>query len=291
VDFEALDVDDKIVMAQNYLAIDPSSDSVFDVPSEISLYNVNIVSPIILRNGNPCLVCQITNNDEVNVTFTAPGAGTYTVIEGNQPPVADAGEDMRTRPGRKIQFDGTGSHDPDGDPLTYDWNFGDGSAHAQVVSPYHKYLISENFTATLRVTDNHSGLDSDQVNVDVRRPNRLKLVTRNFVHNTGDLCEIGLSSPMGSEGRTFIIYWRPARNNNILNTIDSESDFDNLADDGWTTLTYGQLDDNGNFLFTKVVPFDISGKFEFVAFSVHNGDVDRSNKIRIRIIGTGGGAF
>ena len=49
-----------------------------------------------------------------------------------------------------VQFDGGESTDADGDPLTYDWNFGDGSAHAERRrASSHTYTQAGIFTATL----------------------------------------------------------------------------------------------------------------------------------------------
>ena len=51
-----------------------------------------------------------------------------------------------------IPFDGTGSSDPDGDPLDYAWDFGDGTTGSGV-TPVHTYAAPGNFTVTLIVSD------------------------------------------------------------------------------------------------------------------------------------------
>lgn len=47
---------------------------------------------------------------------------TLVVTTGNTPPVADAGFDQSVSPGAVVQLDGGGSHDIDGDALTYRWS-------------------------------------------------------------------------------------------------------------------------------------------------------------------------
>ncbi len=47
---------------------------------------------------------------------------TRTVRVGNDPPVADAGPDQINVAAGLITLDGSGSYDPDGDPITYQWS-------------------------------------------------------------------------------------------------------------------------------------------------------------------------
>lgn len=80
---------------------------------------------------------------------------TITVTAGNNPPVAVAGGPYSGGTGQPIQFNGSGSSDPDGNTLTYAWNFGDGGTGSGA-TPTHTYAVAGNYLATLTVTDNGS---------------------------------------------------------------------------------------------------------------------------------------
>jgi len=65
-----------------------------------------------------------------------------------------------------VRFDATGSRDPDGDALTYDWNFGDGSPHATTSVANHTYTIPGRVVATVTVNDGHGHTSVASVTVD-----------------------------------------------------------------------------------------------------------------------------
>ena len=54
--------------------------------------------------------------------------------------------------GETVTFDGSGSYDPDQQPLTYSWDFGDGWI-SSAVSPTHAYGAAGEYTVTLEVSD------------------------------------------------------------------------------------------------------------------------------------------
>ena len=115
-----------------------------------------------------------TNSGEFNWTPGAADAGTYsvgfsvsdgllsdsetitiTITAGNAPPVANPGGPYQGATGQPVSFDGSGSSDPDGDNLSYAWDFGDGgTASGAMVS--HTYAVAGSYLVTLTVTDDGS---------------------------------------------------------------------------------------------------------------------------------------
>ncbi|HKQ18820.1 MAG TPA: PKD domain-containing protein [Candidatus Eisenbacteria bacterium] len=83
---------------------------------------------------------------------TATTLTRITVLDVNRAPIADAGGPYSTFVGGSVTFDGSGSSDPDGLPLTYTWAFGDGEAGTGV-APVHVYGVAGSFGVALTVSD------------------------------------------------------------------------------------------------------------------------------------------
>lgn len=101
-------------------------------------------------------------------SFRDSGSGTChgTKPETNDAPVADAGGPYSAE--STVAFSGAGSSDPDGDtPLSYDWQFGDGSTGSGV-APSHTYSSDGQYTVTLTVTDSRGAISApDQTTVTI----------------------------------------------------------------------------------------------------------------------------
>ena len=93
-----------------------------------------------------------TSSRQIHVTNTAPNAA-FTLSTN----------------GLNVSADGTASNDPDGTIASYDWNWGDGSAHSAGATPAHTYAVGT-YTVTLTVTDNAGGAASVQHPVTVSNP-------------------------------------------------------------------------------------------------------------------------
>ncbi|WP_155918325.1 PKD domain-containing protein [Marmoricola sp. URHB0036] len=75
----------------------------------------------------------------------------------NDPPVATATVSCNQL---TCSYDATGSTDPEGGALTYDWDFGDGTSHGTGVTTTHTYAAAGDRTVTLIVTDNKGATNS-----------------------------------------------------------------------------------------------------------------------------------
>ncbi len=89
---------------------------------------------------------------------------------GNNPPIAvmSANKNSGVSP-LVVTFSSVGSNDPDGNPITYDWDFGDGTAHSTAANPSHTFTAtgSKGFTVTLTVKDNQGLMDSKTMIISV----------------------------------------------------------------------------------------------------------------------------
>lgn len=96
------------------------------------------------------------------------GSGAEPFFDPNLPPiaVADAVPDSGFAP-LNVSFSSLGSYDPEGDELTYSWDFGDGTPPSTDPNPNHQYNTPGIFTASLTVTDPEGaqGVDTVEVNM------------------------------------------------------------------------------------------------------------------------------
>jgi glucose/arabinose dehydrogenase len=142
----------------------PGTDGLPD-PSRISVFDNPALTPVKLTVG--------PGGDLFYVNLGEPGTATgsiqrITYSQGNSPPVAHAAADPTSGAAPlTVDFDGTGSSDPDGDTLSYAWDLdGDGeyddSTEAQ---PSHTYTAPGTYDVGLKVSDSEGASDTDSVQI------------------------------------------------------------------------------------------------------------------------------
>jgi PKD repeat protein len=119
-------------------------------------------NPVNLENG--------PGGDLFYVDFDGGTIRRITYTAANQPPVAVATANPTTGAAPlTVAFNGSGSSDPDGNPLTYAWDLdGDGAYDdSTATNPSHTYTTTGSYTASLRVTDSMGASDTDSVTITV----------------------------------------------------------------------------------------------------------------------------
>jgi len=166
-----------------------------------------------LKEGEEARVLRF----ELTVTDADEDADAATVevtVVRNRPPRADAGPARRVAPGGSVRLDGSGSFDPDGDPLTYTWRAGGGgvleSLPADPARPVFKAGDKEGtFTIALRVEDDEKahGEATTTVTVARLRPPVARAVAPAVV-TEGDRVELDGSATTGPDGPPLTFAWR-----------------------------------------------------------------------------------
>ena len=92
---------------------------------------------------------HVLNGGQVRRIAAIPGT--------NRTPTAYRGgvSAVRSDAAGAIELDASGSSDPDGDVLAYNWDFGDGSLHVATAAANHTYSAAGHFVATVVVDDRH----------------------------------------------------------------------------------------------------------------------------------------
>ncbi|MEN8239720.1 MAG: PKD domain-containing protein, partial [Actinomycetota bacterium] len=277
-----------------------------------------VYQPYTLDAGNPANVAT-TGNDDVNNSEMVDGvanAGTWTVTvtgtsvpsgpqqytlitpedaaEDNLPPIADANGPYVVDEGSTVALDATGSTDPDGDALTYAWDFDADGAFDDAVgaTPIFGPLGDNDVvTVEVRVTDTNGAFDDDTaiVTIDNVPPDVLIDGGQTTTIDEGDLLDVlaGFSDPGWLDTYSADIDWGTGENDpgTVLVTVSGPP-----VDVGTVTGSH-QYGDNGHFTVTVTVTDDDGGVgSDDFALTVDNVDptatIDESGTVLVNGIPT-----
>lgn len=183
----------------------------------------------------------VTDDDGVTNTATAAkGVLVRTVNPQNQKPVASFTESTETvYTGESIFFDGSGSIDPDGDVISYLWNFGDGNT-AVGVETDHEYGDDGTYIVTFTVIDNDGATDSTTSMKKVLNRPPIASFTENATKVTiGEAIQFNASHSNDPDGVIVSYFW----------------DFGDETNATGVTLTH-TYDEGGNYTIILTVTDD-----------------------------------
>jgi len=111
----------------------------------------------------------VDDEGETNTTSTAHSHGINVPppipVSGNVPPDSNFSWSVNPNVNGTIDFTSNVS-DPDGEIVSYEWNFGDGTSSTSQ-NPSHTYDTSGTYTVTLIVTDDNGETSTREINVEV----------------------------------------------------------------------------------------------------------------------------
>ncbi|WP_328287503.1 PKD domain-containing protein [Methanolobus vulcani] len=154
------------------------------------------------------------NDYIVNLTVTDDKGATDTVTEPiaiippNEAPIAVMNIPGSTNVGEMVNFDASGSEDPDGGIMDYSWNFGDGSLGNGIIATY-TYNIAGNYTVELTVTDYEGASNTTSASIAVIQPNRAPVAAMDMPSSAyiGETVNFNASGSTDPDGDILSFSW------------------------------------------------------------------------------------
>jgi hypothetical protein len=234
--------------------------------------NPTFTAPVVAGSGAPgvvaTLVFELTVNDGFPQNAPAPGYTLANVVDSvtveisnvNNDPVAAAGADQTVDEFTSVTLNGTGSSDPDSDPLTYVWRQTGGPAvldllddTAATPSFIVPFVSSGGADVTFELTvDDGYSTATDTVVVHVQNANDPPLVTA-AVPTIGslwppnhNLVSVGITGVSDSDNNTTITITGVTQDEPTNGTGDGDTAIDAFINANGTVFLRAERSGNGN---------------------------------------------
>lgn len=141
-----------------------------DIPITINGSNIKVDAEISDFPNYPTGLPggSTTSTSSTSTTTTTTTSTTTTTTSGStikQPPVAVGTADPETGSAPlPVTFDGSGSYDPDGGSLTYEWYYAGQRVSTEAITAFNLIDVA-NYVFTLVVTDDEGAQDSEQITI------------------------------------------------------------------------------------------------------------------------------
>jgi hypothetical protein len=253
---------------------DPDGDTLtylWTAPVGISLSSNNVPNPTFsspeVKKDTTLIFKLVVNDGSVNSSFDEVS---ILVKQVNQQPTANAGNDQIVDEGYPLTLDGSGSTDPDGDPLTYQWTSPQGIALSSntVVKPTltaPEVTNDTTFTFALVVTDGIISSTTSYVQITVKQVNKVPIANAGSTIDVteGDMVTLDGSASYDPDGDPIAFKWTAPTG--IILSSDTISR---------PTFTAPWIDSDITIVFTLVVSDgNLNSKIDTVIVNVVNGVV------------------
>ena len=217
-------IEQSIASGNANIVIEPDTDAVLDVsesfdPDGGDLNFVILSNDISALDGttNPVITLNLSetsNSQDIIVVATDNEEDNFTLnisitVASEQPPVADAGDNIIAIVNESVSFDGSASYDPDGgDISSYVWQFGDSEIGTGVTTS-HTYTITGTYQVKLTVTDDEGETDFVLLTVTINSVNQPPVASISGTANgkVGDTFSFSSSGSTDPEGGTLTYSW------------------------------------------------------------------------------------
>jgi PKD repeat protein len=189
-----VDVDGTIVDAEGFAFAATAGGDIY--PTLAAANGVTLIAGSVMRSEAPYVAYR------VGYDLLGEGGNQWPVVAATALP--GAGEAPLA-----VTFDATGSFDPDGAIIAYDWDFGDGAGSQEVV-PVHTYEVPGFHVASLTVTDDQGAVSSTTLLIEATAPNLLPVAVASAEPLSGPAPLSVVFSASGSydpDGGLGNIYW------------------------------------------------------------------------------------
>lgn len=208
-------------------------------------------------------VVQIVSGPDTNIYYVILGERNQVrrlrwTADGNHPPVATiTASPTDGDPPLVVTFSSEGSYDPDGDPLAFSWNFGDG-ASSELPDPSHAFAEDGLYRVALTLSDPGGAAGSASVRIAVGNTAPDAVILEPF---EGTLYEIGQRIDMRGSATDLqdgaledasltwelVLHHADHIHPNVLSATGSAGSFvvDDHGDDTWLELKLTATDSEG----------------------------------------------
>ena len=284
-----VDIDNVVRISKGRIGIDTSRYDAFDInagdetpitltmdglsltvaPEEI--YHTSVFGD--LDRGSVCGACEIVSFDNGELVISVPGFSEYFIPDVNREPVASAGEDVTVFEDDEVTLFGSGSVDPEGTDLTYEWTQDSGPtvslSSATATNPKFTPTEVGDYVFSLVVSDGELESEEATVTVTVIESNLGQVLSIRSV----DVKSSGTDDEL-KPGEDLTVVVKVENKDNEINLNDVDLDLWFEDDEG------NKLEDEDGDILEEEEEFDLdndesdSFTFEFndITLDVEDGD-------------------